>query len=271
MSRRSAEAQRQPAAQEIDWQEVFAAALEAPGHLTDTYSRGGRTLSFLNYIRLLMQGAPVEPTNNYKGWLALNRQVQKGEKAYRIVRPIVVRLKELDERGEPKTILKFKEVASEFTVSQTDGEPLPEFELPEWSSERALGALAISRVPYEMFDGSTQGYSFDRNLAINPIAKYPKKTVLHEMAHIVLQHTLPEQLEEYQAHRGIKEVQAEGVAFLVAKELPLASDEWDEAESRFYMQSWKGSAELGERAIKQVLSATDAILRAGREQPPITE
>lgn len=56
-------------------------------------------------------------------------------------------------------------------------------------------------------------------MTINPVAKYPVKTLIHGMGHNVIGHTVPEGLAEYQEHRRIFEFEAEGTAFLVMNEL----------------------------------------------------
>lgn len=245
--------------QKLNWSELLEEALTMPGGLSDTYSRFYR-YSMLNQILLFQQGVR-EPVNTYQRWLDMGRQVQKGSKAKSILRPIFY--KDTDDNGEEtQKVRGFKMVRCLFGASETEGDPLPEYEPPEWSPTRALGALAINKVAFEHVDGNIQGYSRGNELAINPVAKYPLKTLIHEMGHIVIGHTVPERLAEYQEHRGIFEFEAEGTAYLAMNELR-AHDQFDAAESRAYIQTWLRDAKPNEQSIRSVFTATDKILRAG--------
>lgn len=53
-----------------------------------------------------------------------------------------------------------------------------------------------------------QGYSRGAEIAINPVAVRPVKTLMHELGHVVLGHTLPHAYEDYAIHQVIKEFQA---------------------------------------------------------------
>ncbi|MBM4646562.1 hypothetical protein GS464_29545 [Rhodococcus hoagii] len=196
----------------------------------------------------------------------MNRQVTKGASAYYIQRPILIKTGEKDEEtGEEKKIQRFKPVKSVFPVSMTEGEPLPELELPEWSRTRMLGALSIREVAFESFDGNKQGYSIGRDLAVNPAAKYPEKTFFHEAGHITLGHTEPGSYEEYKQHRGRKEVAAEAVSHLVMNELGLMTPEMASV-SRAYIQSWGKDVKLEDQEVRAIFKATDLVIESGREK-----
>lgn len=244
-----------------EWADLLKVALEMPGEAGNTYNRF-RRLSIGNQALLMMQGV-LEPVNTYKGWLALGRQVQKGSKAKSIYVPMFRKVEE--KNGEEHERLSgFKLVPSMFGVSETDGDELPKWEPPKWSQSRALRALKITRKRYGLIDGNTQGYSQGREVAINPVAVYPFKTLMHELAHIVAGHTSEDQLADYIKHRGLKEFEAEASAYLIMNELG-ALDKFDPAESRHYIQSWLRSRKEkpDEKSIKRVFSTADKILRAG--------
>jgi hypothetical protein len=256
---------RQPPQTEIDWQNLLETAVNSPGQLGNSYSRF-YNYSFLNLMYLLQQGTPIEPIATYKRWGDLGRHVKKGAKAKEIIRPIQIKLKdELDDKGQPKTITKFKGVRCIFPLSDTEGDDLPPFEPPEWSEKRALGALSINRVLFESLDGNVAGYSINRNVAVNPVAPYPFKTLMHEMGHVVLGHTTPDALKDYQAHRGLKEFEAEGTAYLAMHELDLDA-QMNASESRAYIQHWLRGETPPDSSIKSVFKTTDTILKAGRPE-----
>lgn len=245
------------------WSELLKTALELPGQAGSTYNRF-RRFSLGNQALLMMQGL-MEPVNTYKGWLALDRQVKRGSKAKAIYVPMF--RKEKNEQGdEERRLSGFKLVPSIFGVSETEGEDLPPYEPPHWSKERAMAKLSIIQVAYESLEGNSQGYSIARQFAINPVAVYPFKTTLHEFSHIVAGHTVPDQMDEYRTHRGLREFEAEGAAYLLMNELG-ATEQFDAAESRDYIATWLQGEEPPESSVKKVFSTADKIYRAGLEEP----
>jgi hypothetical protein len=44
--------------------------------------------------------------------------------------------------------------------------------------------LGIERVPFDHTDGNIQGFAKQRQVAINPLAQLPFKTLLHELGHL---------------------------------------------------------------------------------------
>lgn len=248
--------------------ELLESILNSEGALGSTYNLfhqySRRNLGFL-----ALQGCPPLPVATYKRWAELGFHVKNGEKAYSILRPIQVKVRteqEPDSEEKARRITKFKVVRALFNHSQVAGEGvLPPYTPPHWDEAQALDQLDITRVPYEQYDGNTQGYSYQRNVAISPVAAYPFKTLHHELGHVVIGHTAGDSLADYHAHRGLKEFEAEATAHLNLKELD-ASAQFDESESRAYVQRWLGSTKPDEASFGRVLTASDQILRAGYPQ-----
>ncbi len=239
-------------------------ALTMPGELNGIYTRF-YNYSTRNQALMYMQGLE-EPVASYKRWQDLGRQVIKGSTAAYILRPITVKSRdELDDQGQPKQYTKFKLIKSVFGVSQTEGEDLPEYEPPEWDRDHALGALAINLVPFQLLDGNVQAYAYERNVAVSPVAEYPLKSLLHECGHILCGHTSPEQQDEYKLHRGTKEFQAEGTAYLAIHSIGAAT-QFDASASRAYIQHYLRGERPSDKAISQVFSATDKLVTAGRKE-----
>jgi antirestriction protein ArdC len=253
---------------EIDWRRLIEVALETPGSVGDVYNRF-YDYSFLNQMFLRMQGVS-EPVATYKRWQSLGRQVLRGSKAYAIVRPIVIEKKNDDGDIEDK-LLRFKPVNCLFTVSQTEGDDLPPAETPGWELDLALKTLDVRQMSYELIDGNTQGYSYKREFAINPVAAEPTHTMFHELGHIVLGHTAPDakSQQEYAQHRGTKEFQAEATAYLTLNELEVLTPD-SAAHSRGYIQGWLRNERPPDVTIRQVFAATDTILKAGRAAPNLS-
>jgi hypothetical protein len=250
--------------QRFSWPDLMQEALELPGNMGSTYCRF-YNYSFGNQLLLYLQGVK-EPVATYKRWQEMGRQVIKGSKAKAILRPIT--LKREDAKGDEVKFTRFKMVNCLFGVSETTGEPLPEVKPKEWDRVRALGALSIKEVPFTKLDGNVQGYAFDNFVAINPVAVDPLPTLLHEVGHIVLGHTKPDEMREYRTHRGAKEFEAEGTAYLAGNELDVLSES-AAAESRAYIQGWLRDERPDDRSIKRVFSATTKILEAGRTDVPV--
>jgi hypothetical protein len=253
----------------LDWAEIIESALTAPGNVGNTYNRFYE-YSFLNQIYLRMQGV-TEPVATYKRWQAIGRQVVRGAKAKEIIRPVIIHKqhKPGETEGTDETIhtveriVAFKAERRIFALSDTVGDELPPVQLPEWDLDTALQQLDIHLVPFDALSGNLQGYSRGRDIAINPVAVNPTKTRFHEIGHVVLGHTAPGALAEYQQHRGIFEFQAEATAYLTMKELDRL-DEETATRSRGYVQTWLQGERPPDKAIREVFTATDTILKAGR-------
>lgn len=258
--------ERQPSLEVPSNRALFDTLLEIPGNTFDAYSRfhnySPRNLGFL-----ALQGCPPEPVATYKKWSELGRQVQKGERAFSILRPIQVKLKGEQEEDEPKMIRRFKVVRALFSYGQTGGEELPEPETRDWSRDKALGALGINLVTFQSFSGNTGGYAVGRDIAINPVAPYPLRTLLHEMSHVEHGHTSPGGFQEYQQHRGHMEFEAESSAFLALNMLGELDDQ-TASVSRGYCQNWVKDNEVPEQTFGRSLNVTTKIVNAGYELEP---
>ncbi len=250
-----------PQPREIDWAKIIETALTAPGHVGNVYNRF-YSYSFLNQMYLRMQGV-AEPVATMKRWNALGRTVLSGSKAKEVIVPIFAR-KPKEGEDDEAAIIGFKAVRRIFTLSQTEGDELPPPpELPDWDADTALAALGITKMPFRKNDANIQGYARGREIALNPFAVHPGKTLMHEIGHVVIGHTLPETITEYETHRGIMEFQAEATAHLTMNELGQLTDEMA-THSRGYIQDWLRGARPPDKAIREVFTATDRILKAGR-------
>ncbi|HKV85184.1 MAG TPA: hypothetical protein VJN88_11540, partial [Ktedonobacterales bacterium] len=212
---------------------------------------------------------------------SLGRHVLQGARAKEVIVPLLAKERAPDPEPAPEgetpdekrarvaRLIGFKVVRAVFAYSDTDGPEIPPKPLPKWDMDKALDTLKIKRIPFQHLSGNVQGYSVERELAINPMAVYPEKTMLHEMGHIILGHTVTTNLGEYAQHRGLMEFQAEATAYLAGHELDLYEEE-SAANSRGYIQTWLKDEQPSERAIRLVFAVTDQILRSGRvlkEQP----
>lgn len=262
----------------LDLRAVLLAALTVPGKMSNAYSRFHR-YSFMNMVLVFMQTGQLEPVATFNKWKALGRMVSRGQKALWINHPRPVYKR--DEAGNTVIVdgkkliafVMFEPKPTVFQLFQTEGPELTFPETPDWDKDQALDVLDIQQVGFKHSDGNTQGYSVDRKVALNPVAVAPLKTLIHEIAHVVLGHTDKDGLAEYAKHRGIKEFQAEAVALLVCRELEVEG--FDESASRAYIQSWlagsatdyiDGNKLVDDSDVREIFSATDKILVAGRKR-----
>ena len=247
------------------WTELLEMAVKQPGVLMKAYSAfHGYSLGnqILAMVQCQMRSIEPGPINTYPGWQALGRQVRKGEKALTLCMPLVAKKK--DDSGEPQQfITAFVYKPRWFVLAQTDGEPVPMPQIPEWNQARALAALNITETTFTDTNGNVQGYARKREIAISPVAAMPHKTLFHEVAHIELGHTAELEFNDAeQTPKNLREVEAEAVALLCLDALNLPGAEF----CRGYIQTWLRGDTIPEASAQKIFGAADRILKAGREQ-----
>ena len=125
---------------------------------------------------------------------------------------------------------------------------------------KALAALNVNEIPFELLNGNVQGYARKREIAVSPIAALPLKTTFHELAHLVLGHTTEGDVNDGEAlARNIREVEAEAVALICCESLRIDGPEY----CRGYIQDWLSGGSIPERSAQRIFRAADQILRAG--------
>lgn len=225
------------------------------------YSIGNQLLAWAQCVQ---RGIEPGPIATYRRWQELGRQVRRGEKAITLCRPVTVKRTEKADDGteQPTTATWFILRASWFVLAQTEGEPLPEQPVYEWEQSRAYTALDVREVPFDLLDGNTLGFARERSIAINPVNPHVAKTRFHELAHVLLGHTVEGvQADGEITPRNLREAEAEAVALVCCAALDLPGVE----ASRGYIQSWFGTGNpIPERSAQAILRVADQILRAGR-------
>jgi hypothetical protein len=246
------------------WSDLLKAAVSEPGLILRAYSAfHGYSLS--NQVAALVQcqqrGIEPGPINTYPGWQKLNRQVRKGEKAIWLCMPLTRKLKDKESNEDQTVISTFVWKPNWFVLSQTNGEPVAMPEIPAWSKEKALADLGIQEMPFTDTNGNVQGYARKREIAISPIAAMPHKTLLHELAHIELGHTVESDFSDSEVTpRNLREVEAESVAMLLCESLELPGSEF----CRGYIQSWIKGDVIPEKSAMKIFGGADRILKAGQ-------
>jgi hypothetical protein len=172
-----------------------------------------------------------------------------------------------EESEEEYTFTSFAYKPRWFVLSQTDGRELEPTTIPEWDSEKAIAALSIERVAFDKTDGNCQGFARERQIAINPVAQLPYKTLFHELAHVILGHTTEADFADTETTpRNLREVEAEAVALLCCESLGLEGADF----CRGYIQNWLyqevgyNADAIPEKSAQKIFRAADQIIRAGR-------
>lgn len=247
----------------------FAALLESaltdPGTISAAYT-AFHNYSFGNQLLAMGQCAarniPLGPIATFPKWKDLGRFVRKGEKAIVLCQPVTVKAKG-DTVEEDVTFTRFTYRAHWFVLAQTDGADLPAAVAPGWDKDTALAALDITETPFDLTNGNIGGYAIGRRITINPVGSHPFRTLLHEIAHIVLGHTAEgvQMSDDDLTPRSIREVEAESVAYLCAAALGIPGAD----DARGYIQTWhaRGDA-ITDKHAQRIFKATDTILKAGR-------
>jgi hypothetical protein len=145
----------------------------------------------------MARGIAPGPIATFPRWKALGRYVKRNSKAITLCMPISSKRtaeRHNDETGqdEPAEIgfTRFIYKNNWFVLSQTDGKEFEPEPAPGWDADTALSALYIERIPFTIMNGNCQGYAKHRQVAIRPIAEQPESTLFHELAHLVLGHTV---------------------------------------------------------------------------------
>ncbi|PPF09976.1 hypothetical protein C5C86_13625 [Rathayibacter sp. AY1E4] len=248
-----------------------------------TFAQAFHSYSLNNVLLILSQMPTASRVAGFRKWQALGRQVRKGERGIRIFgfRQKKVAAEDVAEGEETTTdeegqkVVRFFPILSVFDISQTDLID-PEAGDPQALAQRLTGddLLGITAavedylseegwtVERENIPGEANGYTttdgtcrvvIDANLSPAQAAK----TALHEAAHVILH--AEEDEEEYIEHRGIKETEAESVAYVVAGILGLDTS----AYSIGYVANWSnGEPETIKSTAARVLRAAHTLADA---------
>jgi len=256
---------------QINYTELLQEAITKEGKLLEAY-RAFHSYSLGNRILAAMQceamGLSISPLATFNQWKGKGRFVKKGSKALTLCMPITKKYNKTEKSSITKettekegTYITFIYRKNWFLLSQTEGKEL-EFDNIniDWNKGKALQLLDIKEINFAIINGNAQGYAKNREIAINPLAQLPIKTLFHELAHIVLGHTDKEALADNEdLTKNIIEVEAEATALLCLESLGLEGSDY----CRGYIQNWLKEDQLTEKNSQRIISAADKILKAG--------
>lgn len=250
-----------------------------------TFAASFHQYSFLNSCLILKAKPDATLVAGYRAWQAKGHQVRRGEKAIKVFAPITRKAQIEDANGEPvlddhgrpkhRYQLVGTKLASVFDASQVD--PPPQLERPQ-------PQLLVGQAPPGLWDALTEllageGFTVSRGDcgAANGLTDFTTKqvrvradvddahavrTLSHETGHVLTMQ--PDDIATYSSTqcRGISEVIAESVAYLVTRAHGL-----DAGQYTFnYVAGWatEAAGRRGDtRTIDQIVKATgDRVIAA---------
>ncbi|MDR0488796.1 MAG: ssDNA-binding domain-containing protein [Propionibacteriaceae bacterium] len=207
--------------------------------------------SFNNQMLIMVQNPEARHVAGYRRWQHMGRQVRKGETGIAILAPVTKRevtstpsdpmsWRDLGYKESPKPgeVTRTKMVSVKgtfvFDYDQTDGDPIEALEirkprLVEGAAPHGLWESVVDLIQdqgftvhdvnnSEVIHGANGVTDFaDRTVQVrrDMDAAARVKTLIHEYAHIALDHENRRDNEDL--HRGVSEVEAESVAYLVGE------------------------------------------------------
>ena len=213
---------------------------------------------------ILIQCPNASLVQGFNSWKALNRFVKKGEKGIQIFAPRFGK----DEIGEAE--IKGFMAVYVFDVSQTNGDPLPEFPTPashgtdqtaqtlfetlqHWLLETHHCPVTISQAPQGAGHYRREAHSIEIKPNLGDVHGFG--TLTHEAAHALLHHKAAN-LENIP--RETRELEAESVTMIVCEHFGIPR-----ASGFDYLAQWNATPEEikahGERITKTAQSIIKAL------------
>lgn len=231
-----------------------------------------------NIILIGMQKPEAQRVAGFQTWKKLGRWVKKGEKGIAIMAPMMPpkAKKEEDEEEEEKKVALapvFFKVVHVFDISQTEGKPLPEFEVPsltgEANEELFAKALALSNaqgvdVSFEskpQMDPAIKGYYSNEKIWVRPEEPRAQqlKTLLHELSHYYTESV-------FKLPRRDAETIAESAAFTIGAHFGFDSG----VRSFPYVALWAEDKKVLQANLLSIRKVATVILD-GMETPAVAE
>jgi hypothetical protein len=237
-----------------------------------------------NLILIMLQKPDATRVAGYSTWRDLYRWVKKGEKGIAILAPCMPPKQKKPETSEGTETEGEKEEETEirpvyfrvvyvFDVSQTEGKPLPEFEVPSLTGEaneklfeqvmrltRAQGLeLGFESRPQQ--DPEIKGIYFGKSIWIRPEESRAQqlKTLIHEVAHYYSEGV-------FRIPRADAETIAESVAFTVG-----AHFGFDTGTRSFpYVALWSKDRKVLEQNLAAIRKVAGKIIDSIEEAAPKT-
>lgn len=224
--------------------------------------------SWTNVLLISFQMPKATHVAGFHTWrTCFKRFVKKGEKGIMIIAPVTQRIRVLAEQlpdtctDEICRIVNVKPVYV-FDVSQTEGEPLPEFAAvtgdPATSASRLKDYVLSQSITIEYADDlcGADGMSCGGKILLRPGQSVAAEfsTLVHEYAHERLHDTERRKT----ASKTVRETEAEAVAFVVCHAIGLQTG----SASSDYIQLYRGSNETLAESLQLIRALASEIITA---------
>ncbi len=244
----------------------------------------------------MLQDPQATHVAGYQAFKAMGRQVRRGETGIKVLAPITRREPRLDDTGQPvrddqgravhRTHVVGTKPVTVFDIRQREGPPLPDPKIGE-------AVLLTGQAPAGLWDqlhgilgergfsvrrgadpaGASGSTDFAQRLVMvrdDVDDAQAVKTLAHEVGHVLLH-----QNQGSRDCRGIAEVEAESVAYMVTSAHGLDSSQY----TFNYVAGWALNAVTEDRDLadilrstgQRVIGAADLILQATQPAPTITD
>jgi len=218
--------------------------------------------SWRNVLLIHVQCPEASRVAGYRAWQKLGRRVRAGQRAIRILAPVLRRAPDGEEEEQDR-IAAFK-AACVFDVSQTEGRPLAEFSRVEGDPgpcmERLKHLVRRKGIALEYSDrlGGAEGLSAGGRVVLKEGLPRPTafSVLVHELAHELL-HCAP---TGEQPSRKVRETEAEAVAYVVCQAIGLETH----TAASDYIQLYRGDRETLLASLGRIQRTAGEILRAIR-------
>ena len=220
--------------------------------------------SWGNCLLIYSQRPEATHVAGFHAWLKLQRHVRKGEKGITILAPMVGRKRGISEelREDGQTRLFGFRATHVFDVSQTDGEPLPEFATakgdPGGYSDQLKEFVSANRIALEYSEriAPAKGMSSGGRITLLPNldAAETFSVLVHEVAHELLHRGE----RRSQTTQTIRETEAEAVAFVVSSAIGLDTNR----ASSDYIQLYGGDNATLAESLSFIQQTAARILEA---------
>ena len=234
-----------------------------------------------NVLLILAQKPEATRVAGYRAWQALGHQVLAKEPALRVFAPMKYQNRDSTESEVKQEIRGFKLVPV-FDVSQTTGPDLPNIvsKLDGLAPKGVFAKLTkfVDQIGFcverpASLESGANGDTDHREGRIRVVASNYEaqqvKTLAHEIGHALLHD--PQNLTTRELGRGLKELEAESVAYVTCRALGLETGEY----SFGYVVGWAGGGEEALRGIKasagRIQRAAAAVLKNFEVEEPVVE
>lgn len=222
-----------------------------------------------NTLLIMLQRPDATIVASYGRWQELKRQVMKGERGIRIIAPLIKKVVDEETKEEEKKLVGYK-VVSTFDISQTQGEPVPDLEVPVLDGEggRELYLRLLSVASKEglvvkrggpFFDARPNAYGYlersSKTIAIRDgvSSLQEANTMTHEILHYLGNHDMSD---------ARTETIAQGGAYVVLKHFGLETSD----RTFPYLASWLRERDLTKSLLGNIGNLSKELI--DRIDPP---